>query len=140
MKPENYRKSLTTTRDQKWLLKKAIHYFNAFIRERDKDKGCISCSCRSISDAGHWQKAGRYQSLRFDEMNVHGQCKSCNYYQGGRQSETRLGILNRYGLVVVNKLELKAGMERQMGSYKLDRFTLIEIIMQYKLKMEKRSL
>ncbi len=65
-------------------------------------------------------------------MNVHGQCKSCNYYQGGRQSETRLGIFYRYGLVVVNKLELKAGMERQLGSYKLDRFTLIEIIMQYK--------
>ena len=131
VKTENYRTSLTK-RDRKWLLKEAILYFNAFIRARDKDKGCISCSCRSISDAGHWYKADRYQSLRFDEMNVHGQCKSDNLYQGGRQNETRAGILARYGLEVVNKLELKAGMERQMGAYKLDRFTLIEKIMQYK--------
>jgi hypothetical protein len=54
------------------LLKVAQNAFNAKVRERDKNKGCI-CGCRrKVEQAGHFFPAGSYSGVRFDERNVHG--------------------------------------------------------------------
>ena len=58
------------------LTKKAQTYFNAYIRARDKHKTCVSCDkpLGSKFDAGHYYSAGGFGSVRFNELNVHGQC------------------------------------------------------------------
>jgi hypothetical protein len=78
------------------LLKKTQTVFNAYIRERDKDKGCISCG-GNIQQAGHYFSQGNHSALRFDETNVHGQCIRCNMYLHGNLIEYGMGLVERYG-------------------------------------------
>lgn len=61
--------------------------FNRFIRERDNGQPCISCDTYGTDreafnggywDAGHFRTVGAAPELRFNELNVHRQCKSCN--------------------------------------------------------------
>ena len=89
------------------LHRKAQKAFNAFIRQRDKDKGCISCG-GSVDHAGHYFSQGRYTHLRYDEMNVNGQCVGCNNFKHGNLIMYRMGLIQRYGEDAVNELERKA--------------------------------
>lgn len=93
------------------LLKKAQDVFNAFIRNRDRDKGCISCG-GEVQQAGHYFSQGHHSSLRFNEMNVHGQCIKCNCYLHGNLINYRKGLIRRYGEIAVNKLEESAELNR----------------------------
>jgi len=54
--------------------------FNAYIRERDKEQPCISCQTQNKVqyDAGHYRSVGAHPELRFNENNVHKQCRKCN--------------------------------------------------------------
>ncbi len=74
-------------------LKLAQAAFNGYIRERDKGKVCVSCptilSPKIKFDAGHFFAAGNYSGLRFDELNVHGQCVRCNRHEHGNLQEYR---------------------------------------------------
>lgn len=96
------------------LIAEAQTAFNAFIRLRDADKNCISCGRPwpiewgkgGRFDAGHYRSAGSADHLRFHEMNCHGQCKQCNGPNGqGRHIDYRLGLIDRYGINVVEQLE-----------------------------------
>lgn len=136
MKDDTYRKRLQK-KSHKYLKAKAIEVFNAWIRERDKDKPCISCGRYGVVlDAGHYYSAGKYQSVRFDERNVNGQCHQCNRFDAGKLIEYREGIERRWGSEVLEDLKVKTGLEKQMGAYKLDRFALIEIIVKYREYMQ----
>ena len=108
---------------------KAQKVFNAFIRERDKDKGCICCGKPGELQAGHFYSAGKYNHMRFNEDNVHGQNKGCNYYKSGNLLEYRKELIKKIGLKRVQKLDLLAADRK---AHKLDRFYLIEIIEKYK--------
>ena len=77
--------------------KKVQVKFNAYIRERDKGLPCISCSRMDHEitelgrpggnwDAGHYRSRGASPELRFEPLNCHRQCKSCN---GGAGQYTR---------------------------------------------------
>jgi hypothetical protein len=81
--------------------------FNKFIRLRDKDEPCISCGKKlgTKYDAGHYRSAGGNPELRFEENNVNAQCVYCNQHLHGNLINYRLGIINRYGLAVVDWLE-----------------------------------
>ena len=81
------------------LLRVAQQLFNAFIRNRDKNKGCISCGATLSGkfDAGHFYSVGSYPNLRFNENNVHGQCVHCNQHKGGNLHEYRIRIVERIG-------------------------------------------
>lgn len=66
-------------------VREAQAVFNAWVRERDYLKPCISCGVRVVSDvhggawdAGHFRSVGAAPELRFEPLNVHKQCKSCN--------------------------------------------------------------
>ena len=83
---------------QDWV-KIAQTAFNAYIRERDKDKGCISCGKKLDKkfDAGHFLNANNHWAVRFDEDNVHGQCVECNRWKHGNLLNYSDGLVERIG-------------------------------------------
>lgn len=68
--------------ERQTLLKKAQDTFNKWIRERDKNEPCINCGKYDCNprQAGHLYPTSTYGGLRFDEVNVNSEGKSCNYY------------------------------------------------------------
>lgn len=91
---------------QHWL-KETQKVFNAYIRERDKGLGCISCGTHAhmmggsglggVIDAGHFKSVGAHPELRFEPKNVHAQCRDCNGFKGGMPKEYAAGIIKRFG-------------------------------------------
>lgn len=88
--------------------------FNSYIRLRDREKNCISCdtplsiiaySRGGRYDAGHYRSVGSADHLRFNEDNVHGQCKYCNKHLAGNHVNYRIGLINRISLERVEALE-----------------------------------
>ena len=73
--------------------------FHEYIRRRDADNntgycGCISCGKKvhfTETDAGHF--IGRqHLATRYDERNVHAQCRKCNRFEYGRQYEYSISL------------------------------------------------
>lgn len=112
---------------QPTLLKKAQKVFNAWIRERDKDKGCISCGAE-IDHAGHYLSQGHHSAMRFNEMNVNGQCLRCNNFLHGNLINYRKGLVQRYGEKQVDILEHFSNHNKVK---KWSRVELMAIIQQY---------
>lgn len=106
------------------LLKRAQIVFNAFIRTRDQDKGCISCS-GEVQQAGHYLSQGHHSGLRFNEVNTNGQCVRCNCFLHGNLINYRQGLIKRYGEEKVLLLE------RSISFKKWSRFELEAIIIMY---------
>lgn len=111
------------------LTKKAQDVFNAWVRKRDKNKGCISCGSAKVEHAGHYFHAGHYSALRFSEMNCNGQCVQCNYHKHGNQIGYRRGLVERYGEGNVKLLENSVTIRTVK---KWSRFELETIIKMYK--------
>lgn len=88
-------------------VKQAQGAFNAWIRQRDAGKPCISCQrpAGQFSDAGHYLTIGARPELRFDEANVHRQCIPCNQHLHGNLIRYRLGLIARVGQAEVDRLE-----------------------------------
>jgi len=89
------KKALTDTDRAHWI-KKAQAAFNPFIRERDRDKPCVSCGVVNPPittggqwDAGHFKTRGAYPELRFNEDNCHKQCKKCNGGSNNHSSKAK---------------------------------------------------
>lgn len=111
------------------LLKKAQIVFNRWIRERDKDKGCISCGSE-VTEAGHYYSQGHHSSLRFNEVNTNGQCTRCNCFLHGNLIHYRNGMMSRYDK---QKLDLLDSVATRNPVKKWTRFELEEIIKQYSI-------
>lgn len=86
------------------LTKKAQRIFNKWICKRDKNKGCISCGA-TVTEAGHYLSVGHFSALRFNEINVNGQCAKCNRFLHSNAIFYRHGLIKRYGEEKVIKLE-----------------------------------
>ena len=106
------KESLETVQD---LIKKAQKEFNTMIRNRDKGKKCISCTniLEGKFDAGHYFNANNHWSLRFNPLNVHGQCVACNQHKHGNLIEYRKGLIERIGIEAIEQLEEKAHETRK---------------------------
>lgn len=128
------------------LLGLATSHFNAFIRFRDSTPigngerfgACISCGRRLIvpsdqAQAGHYYEAIKYPSLRYDENNVHLQCKKCNYFLSANLLPYKKNLTEKIGVKKVQRLDDIVGMTRGRNQ-KWDRILLIEIIEKYKEK------
>ncbi len=117
--------------DRSYWIKKAQISFNAWIRERDAGLPCISCGTpdgKGKRNAGHYRPAGLHTALRFDPLNVHGQCERCNTSLSGNLIEYRKGLVVKIGADAVEKLET---------NYEKKRWTIEElknICQQYKSK------
>ena len=129
---KNYKKETIAMRralnenDKRYQTKKAQDEFNAYIRIRDKDEPCPSCSRYDHEikekptggkwDCGHFLTVGGYPELRFNELNANRQCKSCNGGSGKytRKNHTvskeyRIYMVKKIGLEEVEKLEMYDG-------------------------------
>ena len=93
--------------DKKIRKEAAIRACHSYIRERDKNKGCITCDKNLIGtkfDAGHFLKSTNSYT-KFMEKNIHGQCVYCNQYRGGEEVRYREKIKETYGVRTLNALE-----------------------------------
>jgi len=116
------------------LLAKCQLVFNAYIRARDKDKGCISAHCRGqVEHAGHYFSQGHYSALRFDEVNVNGCCAKCNTFLHGNLIRYRQGLVARYGEQRV--LMLESASVRSVKKW--ERFELQALIQHYQNELKK---
>ena len=86
---------------------------NRYCRLRDCDDvggNCISCGKWypiAKLDGGHFL-ASTYSAVRYDERNINAQCSFfCNRMKSGNIHEYRIGMIEKYGLEVVEELENK---------------------------------
>lgn len=92
------------------LIQKADRVFSKYIRMRDSEDGffvCCSCGQRKPfeqADAGHFINR-RWMALRYDERNVHAQCRSCNRFDEGNMIGYTRFMLKTYGEDIVDLLE-----------------------------------
>lgn len=105
--------------------------FNQYIRKRDAGDGCISCGTKSGQmQAGHYRSVGAAPELRFEELNVHAQCATCNNYLSGNLIEYRINLVKKIGAEKVEWLE---------GHHEPQKLTIQEIkekIKEYKDKLK----
>lgn len=92
-------------------IKEAQVAANRYIRARDKGKPCISCGVPYSNgfggkfDCGHYRSRGSASHLRFNLLNMAGQCVTCNRYNSGNVVEYRKGLINKIGVERVELLE-----------------------------------
>jgi len=124
------KENLKTTSD--WL-KEAQVVFNKYIRERDKNKPCISCGSKlgDKFDAGHFWSSGGHKAVTFNEDNVHGQCVACNQWKHGNLINYREGLLKRIGESKYEQLSQLANQTRRYSAEELK-----ELIRTYKQKIK----
>lgn len=85
--------------------------FNAFIRQRDKDKGCFVCGKPftdkpgQVQHAGHVRSRGAAGHLRFNEDNCLGECEGCNGPHGAKPHQIKAGAIARIGQERYDALE-----------------------------------
>ncbi len=107
--------------------------FNSFIRLRDKDLPCITCSTQKNIEyaAGHFYPT-TYQYLRFNEDNVHKQCnKACNMMLRGNLLEYRPALIKKIGIERVEALDNTRHLELRLSIPEIK-----ELIIIYKQKLK----
>ena len=93
------------------LLGKTQRIFNTWIRQRDLEGSrfrCISCGGVkdvSMMDAGHYVPVKNSSALRFNEFNVHGECKGCNGFNQFHLVGYRKNLIAKIGERMVLHLE-----------------------------------
>jgi len=88
---------------------KADKYFAEYIRKRDENKPCITCGRYGKKDCGHFISR-RFEAVRLDETNAHGQCLKCNRYEYGNQFQHGQQIDKIYGEGTAGELLIKSKM------------------------------
>jgi hypothetical protein len=98
---------------------------NRFVRLRDDGKPCISCGQFRLLQAGHFFPVKGYDGLRFDEMNIHGECERCNGFDDAHLIFYEENLRERIGVDEMNQLKDRARKYR-MNGYKFTRTELVE--------------
>lgn len=98
------------------LYEKAEHVFHAWIRKRDENKGCITCG-GPVEQAGHF----KHNKLDFDEINLNGQCKGCNYFKSGKLDIYGIRLVEMYGLAKIKDLERRAEIIKKYSADELEK-------------------
>jgi len=102
--------------------KKADKWFSLYIRLRDSiDEVATCCTCGAKHhykemDAGHFISRN-HQATRYDEQNVHAQCRKCNRFESGHQFKHGQFIDNKYGVGTAEKIEQKSRMMCKRSAY-----------------------
>lgn len=82
---------------------------NQYIRERDKEYGCISCDkgpdWGGQWHSGHYRPAGNNPAIRYHPFNVHKQCSVCNNHKSGNLVDYRENLVGKIGIDAVEWLE-----------------------------------
>jgi hypothetical protein len=97
--------------------------FNTFIRYRDVGKDCISCDTiltMSNMNAGHFYDT-KVELLRFDELNVHGQCIQCNKHFHGNLIKYRIKLEKRIGTYFLHRLDNQSDSKFRFSKLEIKR-------------------
>lgn len=82
---------------------------NAYVRERDHGKPCISCDRPASWDgqwhASHFRSVGSNPSLRFNLINIHKACSICNNWLSANIGGYRPRLIAKIGIERVEFLE-----------------------------------
>lgn len=104
------------------LKKDADKVFSLWVRRKDLDSDglatCVTCGVKGewkYMDAGHYVPRN-WLKLRYDERNVHVQCKGCNVFKKGNMDEYARFMVREYGRGILNKLA-KEKVPHQMKAY-----------------------
>ena len=119
---------------QKYWKTKIDKVFHEYIRRREADNDSGYCKCISCnkpihfteSDAGHFISRAK-MATRYDEQNVHAQCRKCNRFEYGRQFEYSLKI----GTELAEELLIKS---RQI--YKMSDSEWLEVFEKFRDKLK----
>jgi hypothetical protein len=107
------------------LKKKAQVVFNAYIRERDKNLVCISCGKPEKLQAGHFFSVRRFDNLRYDEDNVHGECARCNLFDDSHLIFYYDNLKHRIGIERTESLKARAQIKHKWTIEELEQ--IIEV-------------
>ena len=118
-------------------LREAQTAVNSYVRARDKGKPCISCGCGEgemkkggTFDAGHWRSVGSAPHMRFNTLNISGQCKRCNRYTFDSEAY-RSELIKRIGLELVEKI----ASDQSTKKYSIDYLKRMAIIFRKKARV-----
>lgn len=117
--------------------------FSKFIRRRDCGYGygrCISCSKPirfDTCDAGHYINR-KHMAVRYDEKNVHGQCRACNRFDEGNIQGYRKGLIEKIGEKQVDMLEIKRFNTSHLSEVELD--LLIDLYRRKLKELEQKAI
>ena len=111
--------------------------FNKWIRLRDRGKPCASSNIpwKSDFDAGHLFSVNKYNSLRFNEDNVHGQSIGDNRFKEGNFDDYIINIEKRIGKKRLDDL-MNLAKESKKTDHKWTVHELKEIRAKYNLKIK----
>lgn len=144
--------SLAETRERKQkLLTRSDHTklaqaaFNAYIRFRDRDRGCISCGNFVLDDqigggwdCGHYRSTGSAPHLRFGGiracLNAHKQCVKCNRFLSGNVAEYRKELVRKIGVKLVEAVEA----DQHSRSYTIEELQRITQIYRKRKKIHEK--
>lgn len=120
-----------------WFHNKARSACNEYVRYRDRFDYCISCdkplAFEDKYDAGHWKTQGAHKWIAYDEVNVNGQCVSCNQHKSGNEAAQRPRLVIKWGIAEVERLEQSG---KNLGEKSYTREELLEIEAHYKTKLK----
>lgn len=112
--------------------------FSRYVRLRDAmPSGTFRCiSCGKIkpigqADAGHFYSR-RHMATRFDEDNVHCECRSCNRFSADHIISYRENLIRKIGEQRFLLLEVKAHETRKWSHFELE-----QLIKYYRALVEK---
>ena len=123
-------------------IKEVQHEFNHYIRLRDTNQPCISCGETNPPlrhggawDCGHYLSVGSHPELRFEPLNAHKQCKSCNA-GAGKYANKNHTVSQQYRHNLIQKIGL-AKVEWLEGPHDAKHYTIEQL---QQLKQKFRSL
>lgn len=114
------------------LKKKAVRVLHRYIKERDSDEDYFTCiNCGKVKhigqmQAGHYLAAGSSSALKYNPLNINGECISCNYYKVNNEAYRR-NLIQKIGLEEVEDLH---SMAHEIVNW--DRDELLKIYNTYK--------
>lgn len=120
-------------------LREAQTAVNAYVRERDHGKPCISCGLPpkqvfgGAVDCGHYRSVGSAPNCRFNLKNLAAQCVKCNRYLGSNTVEMRKGMIARFGIEAIEALE----SDQTPRKFDIEYLTRIKRIFRKKTRREK---
>ena len=127
-----------TPSDLRKQITKLDKVFSEYIRLRDANRQgicfCITCDRPFLwneGDAGHYVQRDRL-ATRYDEKNVHAQCKYCNRFRSGEQYIHGVKIDKMYGEGTAQKIILIS----KVRGCKLDLYWIDTKLKHYKAKVK----
>ena len=113
--------------------------FSKYIRLRDSRNGVFfCCSCKALKpydqgDAGHFINR-RWRTVRWNEQNVHMQCRYCNRFNEGNAAGYALFMIEKYGQ---KRMEYLHGISKTVAKWQDSELELL--IKKYKALVKELS-